>query len=123
MHLSQLRNICSITHIIEPLEHAAQVLHHCHYTLSNKPECSWDRLSSLVLEYFSHLIIGELVTSQRDASVLVLIRVYEGLRSEEADVADRDKLERLVLNRILPAGGENLAEEIRGEVLEECNRA
>src|SRR4051794_15426936 len=104
MHLSQLRNIRSIPNIIEPLEHVAEVLHDCHQALANKAKRRWDRLSSFSLEDLGHLIVSELITSQRDTSVLVLVRVHEGLRSEEADIADRDKLERLVLDCVLPAG-------------------
>lgn len=123
MHLSQLRNISPIAHIIKPLEHVAQVLHHCHQSTANKAECGWCRLSSLILEDCVHLIVGKLIASQRDTSILVLGGVNKGLRSKETDVGYRDELEWLLLDCILPAGSKDLAEKIRSEVLEESNRA
>lgn len=123
MRLSQLLNIRLAPYIMKPLEHDAEVLHHGQQGFYYEAESRWYRPSSLSLEDLGHLIEFEPVTSQGDTSISVLVGEHKGLRSEKANIADRDKWQRFFLHHILPAGSEDLTKEVWGEVVEECDRA
>lgn len=123
MNLPRLWNVRSVTNVVEPLEHGAQVLHHGHQALGNESESGRNRFPCLCIEDLGHLIECELISSQRHAFVLILIGAHERLRSEEANVTNRNQLKWLLLDHGFPAGSEDLSKEIRGEVVHKCDRA
>lgn len=123
MNLLHLRNIGRITHIVEPFEHVSKVLHHIQYTSHHEAERSRNFLTSLLLEDLCPLLKRQLITSQRNRTTLVILRIQEDFRRDRADIIDPDHLQRLPLQRDLEGRRKDLAHKVWGEIFVESSRA
>jgi len=119
MHLPQLWNIRLVTLRAEPVDHHAQLGHHVLQEAAQEPEGAVQAGAGLVLEGLGDLLRVELVASQTDGFVVVLLGLLEREECEVADVCRCDPLEWLVAEGVAEGGHEDLAGEAGGEVVHE----